>query len=104
LMTDNGSAYRATIHAPACKTLGIKHLRTRPYRPPPTGKPSASSAPCSAAGPTPRSTATATSDAARSPAGSTSTIDDDHTAASARQAPLERLHALNRNNVLGSYT
>ena len=33
LMTDNGSAYRATIHALACKALGIKHLRTRPYRP-----------------------------------------------------------------------
>jgi transposase InsO family protein len=52
---DNGSAYRATIHALACKALGIKHLRTRPYRP-------------------------------------------------RRQAPIERLHTLNRNNVLGSYT
>jgi transposase len=30
-MTDNGSAYRATIHALACKALGIKHLRTQPY-------------------------------------------------------------------------
>ena len=38
LMTDNGSAYRATIHALACKTLGIKHLRTRPYRPRTNGK------------------------------------------------------------------
>jgi transposase InsO family protein len=33
LLTDNGSAYRATIHALACRTLGIRHLRTRPYRP-----------------------------------------------------------------------
>ena len=38
LMTDNGSAYRATIHALTCKTLGIKHLRTRPYRPRTNGK------------------------------------------------------------------
>jgi transposase InsO family protein len=38
VMTDNGSAYRATIHALACKTLGIKHLRTRPYRPQTNGK------------------------------------------------------------------
>ncbi len=35
---DNGSAYRATIHALACKALGIKHLRTRPYRPRTNGK------------------------------------------------------------------
>jgi transposase InsO family protein len=33
VITDNGSAYRSTIHAIACRTLGIRHLRTRPYRP-----------------------------------------------------------------------
>jgi transposase InsO family protein len=38
LMTDNGPAYRATIHALACKAHGIKHLRTRPYRPRTNGK------------------------------------------------------------------
>jgi len=38
LITDNGSAYRSTIHALACKALGIKHLRTRPYRPQTNGK------------------------------------------------------------------
>jgi transposase InsO family protein len=38
LLTDNGSCYRATIHALACKTLGIRHLRTRPYRPQTNGK------------------------------------------------------------------
>ena len=38
LLTDNGSAYRATIHALACRSLGIKHLRTRPYRPQTNGK------------------------------------------------------------------
>jgi transposase InsO family protein len=38
VMTDNGSCYRAVIHALACKTLRIKHLRTRPYRPRTNGK------------------------------------------------------------------
>jgi transposase InsO family protein len=38
VLTDNGSAYRATIHALACRALGIKHLRTRPHRPQTNGK------------------------------------------------------------------
>jgi transposase InsO family protein len=38
LLTDNGSPYRATIHAIACRTLGIRHLRTRPRRPQTNGK------------------------------------------------------------------
>ena len=38
LMTDNGAAYRATLHAIACHALGIHHLRTRPYRPQTNGK------------------------------------------------------------------
>jgi transposase-like protein len=38
LLTDNGAAYRSTVHAIACKTLGICHLRTRPYRPQTNGK------------------------------------------------------------------
>jgi transposase InsO family protein len=38
LLTDNGSCYRATIHAIACKSLGVRHLRTRPYRPQTNGK------------------------------------------------------------------
>jgi transposase len=38
LLTDNGSAYRATVHAIACRALGIRHLRTRPYRPQTNGK------------------------------------------------------------------
>jgi transposase InsO family protein len=38
VMTDNGSAYRATVHALACRTLGLRHLRTRPYRPQTNGK------------------------------------------------------------------
>jgi transposase InsO family protein len=38
LLTDNGSAYRATMHAIACRALGIRHLRTRPRRPQTNGK------------------------------------------------------------------
>ena len=38
LMTDNGSAYRSAVHSLACRRLGIKHLRTRPYRPQTNGK------------------------------------------------------------------
>ena len=38
LLTDNGSAYRSAVHAIACRALGIRHLRTRPYRPQTNGK------------------------------------------------------------------
>jgi transposase InsO family protein len=38
VITDNGSAYISVVHAVACKTLGIRHLRTRPYRPQTNGK------------------------------------------------------------------
>jgi transposase InsO family protein len=38
VLTDNGSAYRSTIHALTCKALRIRHLRSRPYRPQTNGK------------------------------------------------------------------
>ncbi|HEX3054916.1 MAG TPA: IS481 family transposase [Gaiellaceae bacterium] len=38
ILTDNGSPYRGVVHALACRTLGIRHLRTRPYRPQTNGK------------------------------------------------------------------
>jgi transposase InsO family protein len=38
LMTDNGNAYRSKAHAIACRALGIRHIRTRPYRPRTNGK------------------------------------------------------------------
>jgi transposase len=38
LITDNGSAYVSTVHAIACRVLGIRHLRTRPRRPQTNGK------------------------------------------------------------------
>ena len=38
LLTDNGAGYRSLLHALTCKQLGIRHLRTRPYRPQTNGK------------------------------------------------------------------
>jgi len=38
LMTDNGPAYLSIAHALACRALGIRHLRTKPYRPRTNGK------------------------------------------------------------------
>jgi transposase InsO family protein len=38
LMTDNGNAYRSAAHALSCRALGIRHIRTRPYRPRTNGK------------------------------------------------------------------
>jgi transposase InsO family protein len=103
VMTDNGSAYRATIHALACKALGIKHLRTRPYRPRTNGKAE-------------RFIRTLLGGWAYGAIYRNSNERRDALAgwldfynrrrphrSLGRQAPLERLHALNRNNVLGSY-
>jgi transposase InsO family protein/transposase len=38
VLTDNGSAYRSAVHAIACRALGVRHMRTRPYRPQTNGK------------------------------------------------------------------
>ena len=38
VLTDNGAAYISTLHAVACRALGLRHLRTRPYRPQTNGK------------------------------------------------------------------
>jgi transposase InsO family protein len=38
ILTDNGACYRGVVHAIACRQLGIKHHRTRPYRPQTNGK------------------------------------------------------------------
>jgi len=104
LMTDNGPAYLSIVHALACRTLGIKHLRTRPYRPRTNGKAE-------------RFIRTLLGGWAYGAIYRNS--DERHRALAGwldfynrrrphrslgRQAPIERLHALNRNNVLGSYT
>jgi transposase InsO family protein len=104
LMTDNGNAYRSAIHAFACKTLGIKHLRTRPYRPRTNGK--AERFIRTLLGGWAYGAIYGTSDERRRAL--TGWIDfynrrRPHRSLN-RQAPIERLHTLNRNNVLGSYT
>jgi transposase InsO family protein len=38
VLTDNGSPYRSALHAIACAQLGVRHRRTRPYRPQTNGK------------------------------------------------------------------
>jgi Integrase core domain. len=38
VLTDNGAAYISTVHALCCRTLGIRHTRTRPRRPQTNGK------------------------------------------------------------------
>lgn len=38
ILTDNGSAYRSHLHRETCTRLGIRHSRTRPYRPRTNGK------------------------------------------------------------------
>jgi hypothetical protein len=35
---DNGNPYRSRLHAAACRDLGLRHLRTEPYRPRTNGK------------------------------------------------------------------
>jgi transposase InsO family protein len=38
VMTDNGSCYLSRDFGRACRTLGLKHIRTRPYTPKTNGK------------------------------------------------------------------
>lgn len=38
VMTDNGACYRSHAFRDACKALGIKHIRTKPYTPQTNGK------------------------------------------------------------------
>jgi len=38
VMTDNGSCYKAFAFRRACKRLGLRHIRTRPYTPKTNGK------------------------------------------------------------------
>ena len=104
VMTDNGSAYLSIAHRLACKTLGLKHLRTRPYRPRTNGKAERFIRTLLAGwayGAIYRDSAERRAALAgwldfynrRRPHGSLS-----------HQPPLQRLEALRRNNLVGSYT
>jgi transposase InsO family protein len=102
LMTDNGNAYRATIHALACKTLGIKHLRTRPYRPRTNGK--AERFIRTMLGGWAYGAIYGNSDERRRALNGWLDFYNRRRPhrSLGRQAPIERLHALTGNNVLGS--
>ena len=104
LMTDNGPAYLSIIHALACKTLGIKHLRTRPYRPRTNGK--AERFIRTMLGGWAYGAIYRNSDERRRAlAGWLDFYNQRRPHRSlSRQAPIERLHTLTRNNVLGSYS
>jgi transposase InsO family protein len=104
VMTDNGGCYRAVIHALACKGLGLKHLRTQPYRPRTNGK--AERFIRTLLGGWAYGAIYASSDERRRavpgwldfynrrrPHGSLG-----------HQAPLQRVEALRRNNLAGSYS
>ena len=103
VLTDNGACYRGVVHALACRTLGLKHLRTRPYRPRTNGK--AERFIRTMLGGWAYGAIYGTSDERRAalpgwldfynrrrPHGSLS-----------HQTPLQRLEALTRNNLAGSY-
>ena len=104
VMTDNGPCYASLLHALACKKLRSKHRRTRPYRPRTNGKAErfirtmlAGWAYGAIYGNSQERTAALTGWLDhynhRRPHGSLS-----------HQPPLQRLEALRRNNVAGSYT
>jgi transposase InsO family protein len=103
VMTDNGSAYRATIHALACRALRLKHLRTKPYRPRTNGK-AERFIRTLLAGWAYGAIYRNSDERRRALAGWLDFYNRRRPHGSLnRQAPLERLHAL-VNNPLGSYT
>jgi len=104
VLSDNGSCYRSKLHAICCRMLGIRHLRTQPYRPQTNGKAE-------------RFIRTMLGGWAygaiyRNSAERRGALDGwlwrynherPHRALS-RQTPAARLTQLNRNNLLGSYS
>jgi len=89
VMTDNGSAYRSILHQAACHALKLRHLRTRPYRPQTNGKAERFTRTLLDGWPTARSTPPQQNAHEHSLAGSSTTIADDHTAASATSRPSD---------------
>ena len=98
-MTDNGPAYRSTAHALACRALGIRHIRTRPYRPRTNGKAERFIRTHARRLGLRRHLRHQHRANRALPAGSTTTTSTDHTAASATSPPASAL-----NNVPGNYS
>jgi transposase InsO family protein len=104
VMSDNGPAYRSLMHAITCRTLGIKHLRTRPYRPRTNGKAERFIRTLLAGW----AYATIYRHSSERRAALAAWLDfynhrRPHGSLS-HQTPLQRLEALTRNNLAGSYT
>ena len=78
VMTDNGSCYKAFAFRDACKALGLRHIRTKPYTQRPTVRPNASSRPRSENGPTPQPTTPQFNAPKTCPNGSIATTGTDH--------------------------
>jgi transposase InsO family protein len=87
VLTDNGGAYRSRAFTQACRALGLKHRRTRPYTPRTKERPNASSRPPSASGPTLAPISTPTNAARSSAPGCTSTTGIDLMLASDSRHP-----------------
>ena len=79
VLSDNGSAYRSHAWRDFCARLGIRHKRTRPYRPQTNGKIERFHRTLGDGWPMPGFTVQRPNDAWRCPAGSTSTTTTDTT-------------------------
>jgi transposase InsO family protein len=104
VMTDNGGCYRSTIHALACKALRIRHIRTRPYRPRTNGK--AERFIRTMLGGWAYGAIYGSSNERRRALPAWLDFYNHHRphGSLSHQPPLQRLEALTRNNVPGSYT
>jgi len=80
VMTDNGACYKSFAFRDACAEFGLKHIRTKPYTPKTTARPSASSRQPSGSGPTPRPTQPHINAPPSCPSGSADTTGIDRTA------------------------
>lgn len=103
VMTDNGPCYRSIAHSLACRALGLRHLRTRPYRPRTNGK-AERFIRTMLGGWAYGATYQSSAQRRRAlPAWLDFYNQRRPHASLSRQAPAERLHSL-RNNLLGSYS
>lgn len=78
VMTDNGSAYRSRRFRKVLRWLAIRHIYTRPIPRRQTARPSGSSRPSCANGPTVSHTPRPTPETPTCPAGLTGSTDQDH--------------------------
>ena len=100
--TDNGPCYRSIAHALACRALGLRHLRTRPYRPRTNGKAERFIRTMLGGWAYPAIYQTSAQRRRALPAWLNFYNQRRPHGSLSRQTPHERLHAL-RNNLVGSY-